>query len=37
MHSELKKLLDQKDDIWRRLKFQLLMRAFPQLYTKVEK
>ena len=29
-------LLDQ-DDIWRRLKFHLLMRAFPHLYTKVEK
>jgi hypothetical protein len=30
-------LLDQNDDIWRRLKFHLLVRAFPQLYTKGEK
>jgi glutaredoxin-related protein len=29
-------LLDQNDDIWRRLKFHSLVRAFPQLYTKGE-
>jgi hypothetical protein len=29
-------LLDQNDDIWRRLQFYSLVRAFPQLYTKGE-
>ena len=30
------KCWDQNDDIWRRLKFHSLVRAFPQLYTKGE-